>query len=117
MKFLMIHCINEAVMQVSPDRMDEEDPAETEELDAWVAEMEANGVKLYGSRLRMVRDARTVRMRAGEVLVSDGPFAETKEQIVGFDVIECASMDVAIEIAARHPTARFGTIEVRPFLP
>jgi hypothetical protein len=48
------------------------------------------------------------------VLVSDGPFAETKEQIGGFDIIECASLDEALEIAARHPAAASGTIEVRP---
>jgi hypothetical protein len=49
------------------------------------------------------------------VLVSDGPFAETKEQIAGFNVLECASMDEAIHVASRHPTARIGTFELRPF--
>ena len=58
-----------------------------------------------------------MRVRDGEVLVSDGPFAETKEQIAGYDVIECSSMDEAIEVAARHPVATFGAIEVRPFSP
>ena len=58
-----------------------------------------------------------MRVRDGEVLLSDGPFAETKEQVAGFDVIECASMDEAIEIAARHPTAKVGTFELRPFWP
>jgi len=49
------------------------------------------------------------------VLVADGPFAETKEQIAGFDIIECANLDQAIDVAAKHPVARFGTIDVRPF--
>jgi hypothetical protein len=48
--------------------------------------------------------------------VTDGPFAETKEQIAGIDVLECASLQEAIELAARHPTARAGTFELRPFL-
>ena len=48
------------------------------------------------------------------LLVSDGPFAETKEQIGGFDIIECANLDEAIQIAARHPAAASGAIEVRP---
>jgi hypothetical protein len=48
-------------------------------------------------------------------MVADGPFAETKEQIAGFDILECADLDEAIEVAAQHPVARFGTIEVRPF--
>ena len=119
MKFLMIHLINEAAV-LPTDSADEEDPAETKQRDAWVTEMEASGIKRYGGRLRPTRDARTVRVRAGEVVVGevllgDGPFAETKEQIGGFDVLECASMDEAIEIASRHPTARKGTFELRPF--
>jgi hypothetical protein len=64
-----------------------------------------------------VRDSTTVRVREGEVLVADGPFAETKEQIGGFDIIDCADLDEAIEIASKHPVATFGTIEIRPFWP
>jgi hypothetical protein len=115
MKFLMIHCIDESMVPPPGDIPSEDDAAEAQEMDAWVAEMEAGGIKLDGGRLRPVRDARTVRVRAGEVLLGDGPFAETKEQIAGFDVLECASMDEAIEIASRHPTARIGTFELRPF--
>ena len=51
----------------------------------------------------------------GELLVSDGPFAETKEQIGGYDVIECADLDAAVRIAAGHPLARTATVEVRPY--
>jgi hypothetical protein len=119
MKILMIHLLNEKAVPPT-DSADEEDPEETRERDAWVAEMEASGIKRYGGHLRPTKDARTVRVRAGEVLVGevllgDGPFAETKEQIAGFDVLECASMDEAIEIASRHPTGRKGTFELRPF--
>jgi hypothetical protein len=53
-------------------------------------------------------------VREEEVLLSDGPFAETKEWIAGFDIIECENLDEAIEVASRHPVARFGSIEVRP---
>ena len=55
-----------------------------------------------------------MRVRGGEVLVSDGPFAETKEQIAGFNVLECADLDQAIEVASQHPTAKIGTFELRP---
>ena len=68
-----------------------------------------------GDRLRYVSDATTVQVRSQEVLVSDGPFAETKEQIAGYDVIDCADLDEAIEVASKHPVARFGKLEVRPF--
>jgi hypothetical protein len=73
-----------------------------------------DGVAVHGAYLKPVREARTVRLRASEVLVTDGPFAETKEQIGGYDVIECADLGEAIAVASRHPVARIGTIEVRP---
>jgi hypothetical protein len=74
-------------------------------------------VRLQGDRLRPISDATTVRVRDEEVLIVDGPFAETKEQIAGYDILECADLDEAIEVAAKHPVARFGAIEVRPFWP
>jgi hypothetical protein len=83
---------------------------------AWVDEMEGRKVLLPGGgELRPVSGAATMRVRSGEVLVADGPFAETKEQIGGFDIVQCAGPDEAIEVATRHPVARFGSIEVRPF--
>jgi hypothetical protein len=57
----------------------------------------------------------TVRLQRGEVVLSEDAFAETKEQIAGYDVIECEDLDEAIEVASKHPVARFGAIEVRPF--
>jgi hypothetical protein len=50
------------------------------------------------------------------VLVTDGPFAETKEQVAGYDIVECADLDEALDVASRHPTAVIGTIEIRPFV-
>ena len=85
------------------------------DVDAWVEEMERRGIRLDGNQLAPVSDATTVRIRGGELLLSDGPFAETKEQIAGYDIIECADLDEAIEVASKHAVARFGTIEVRPF--
>jgi hypothetical protein len=90
----------------------EQEPGD--DITAWVTEMDGRGVRLRGSRLRPVSDATTVRVRDGEVLVSDGPFAETKEQMFGFDLLECKDLDEAIEVASKHPNARYGMIEVRP---
>jgi hypothetical protein len=81
---------------------------------AWVDEMDGRGVRKFGSRLRSTSTATTVRVRDGEALLSDGPFAETKEQILGFDLIECENLEEAIAVAARHPSAGTGSIEVRP---
>ena len=86
---------------------------EEEELDAWVTEMEAIGVKQFGVVLRPSREAAIVRVRGGDVLITDGPFAEAKEQIAGFEVLECASLDEAVQHLSRHPSARIGTLEVR----
>jgi len=87
--------------------------AENESV-AWAEEMTRRRVLLNGQVLRPPEDATTVRVRGGEVLLSDGPFAETKEQIGGLCVIECADLDEALEIAAAHPVARYGMVEVRP---
>jgi hypothetical protein len=105
MKYMLIHAIDPTA-----EHGTEGAPA----FDTWLAEMLPRGVTLHGDRLRSVDDATTVQVRDREVLISDGPFAETKEQIAGYDVIECADLDEAIEIAAKHPTAWLGKIEVRP---
>jgi hypothetical protein len=76
--------------------------------------MGKRGVLQGGERLQPTTDATTVRVRDGEVLTSDGPFAETKEQIGGYYVIDCKNLDEAIEVAAKVPGARVGSIEVRP---
>jgi hypothetical protein len=83
----------------------------------WVAENDRRGTRLLGSQVSQPANASTVRVRDGEVLIADGPYAETKEWMAGFDIIECAGIDEAIEIAASHPVASFGMIEVRPFVP
>jgi len=110
--YLLLICVAENVRLTA-----EESAAMPAATESWVAEMEARGVRKEGGPLRGVREAVTVRIRDGEVLVSDGPFAETKEQIAGYDVIDCPNLDEAIEVAAKHPVAPFGALEVRPFDP
>ncbi|HKW95466.1 MAG TPA: YciI family protein [Methylomirabilota bacterium] len=105
------------LMFVCGDPEGEKYVAEEDNAREWVAEMDRRGVRIFGQRLRGVETATTVRCRKGKVLVTDGPFAETKEWIAGFDVLECADLDEAVEIAAKHPMARFGRIEIRPFWP
>jgi hypothetical protein len=90
-------------------------PAE-DNIGEWVDEVVARGVSEYGERLRPGQDATVVRVRGGEVLVSDGPFSEAKETIGGFDVIDVRDLDEAIEVASKHPVASFGQVEVRPFV-
>jgi hypothetical protein len=87
------------------------------EIEAWVEEGKRRGIGKAGDRLRPPEDATTVRVRSGQTLVTDGPFAESKEWIAGFDIIECADLDEAIDYVSRHPMARAGRIEIRPFWP
>ena len=114
MKFLMLHYFDESELSWD-DGPTVPDAAVDQEIDAWVRQMESSRVKLHGGRLRPVAEALTVRVRGGEQLLTDGPFAETKEQIAGFDVLECDTLAQAVNVASRHPSARYGTLELRPF--
>jgi hypothetical protein len=76
---------------------------------------EGRGILVGGGALRSAGEARIIRARDDAVLVSDGPFAETKEQVGGYSVLDCPDMDTAVAIAAAHPLARTATVEVRPY--
>jgi hypothetical protein len=80
----------------------------------WLADVTGRGILIAGEQLRPTVDATTVRVRNGQTLVTDGPFAETKDLVGGFAVIDCADLDDAVDIAAAHPYAARGCIEVRP---
>lgn len=111
MRYVLLICTDESAMfAASPD----EAAASMAAYAAWADEMGQRGVLLGGERLRPTADATTVRMRESEVLTSDGPFAETKEQMGGYYVVDCKDLDEAIEVAAKLPGARAGSIEVRP---
>jgi hypothetical protein len=117
MRFLMIHCVDESVVDWwDEDRAHADTDDETRAVAAWDAEMTARGVLVGGGFLRPASSATTIKVRDGQVLVSDGPFAETKEQIAGFCVLECTGLEEAIEVASRHPTALVGTFELRPYV-
>ncbi|RGC67712.1 YCII-related domain protein [Micromonospora sp. MW-13] len=106
MKFMMFVCTD-----AEPDT----DPTAQPDIDAWVAENDGRGRRVRGNVLAPTSAATTVRVRNGELLLSDGPFAETKEVIVGYDLLDCADLDEAVEVARTHPMARAGRIELRPF--
>jgi hypothetical protein len=114
MKYLMLVCTDGPVdaerVKLEPGR--ERAP---ELADAWGKEMERRGVIVMGSPVRPASEATTVRVRSGEVLITDGPYSETKEQIGGFDILDCKDLDEAIEIASKHPMARWGMIDIRAF--
>lgn len=107
MKYMLLICHDETFEP--PESM-------VKDVLAWVDEMDRRGVREGGGHLRPASDATTVRLQKGEVMLSDGPFAETKEQVAGYAVIACDNLDEAIEISSSHPILRYGgSVEVRPF--
>ena len=112
MKYLMLVCWDAEKMGAQT----EPDPNESTEEESfpWLDDLRTRGIWVTGDQLAPPRRARSVRVRDGKTLVTDGPFAETKEAVGGFDILECDSLEEAVEIAAGHPVAGVGTIEVRP---
>jgi hypothetical protein len=112
MKYLMFVCWGSDQMnaQIEPGPDEERE----EESFPWLDNLQARGIWVTGDQLAPPRRARSIRVRDGKTIVTDGPFTETKEAIGGFDILECGSLEEAVEIAAGHPIAQFGTIEVRP---
>jgi hypothetical protein len=114
MKFMMLVCVD-AERFVADEALDE--ASEDSGSFPWLDDVIARGIRLDGNRLRPVNEAKTVLVRDGEVLISDGPFAETKEVICGYDILECANLDEAVKVASAHPVAASGKIEVRAVWP
>lgn len=109
MRFLMLVC-RDASMQFSAEERARIGP----QVEAWVAEMERRGIRLWGDVLAPVDQTATVRVRDGEVAVAHGPSVATSEPASGFNVLDCADLDEAVEVSAKHPIARYGSIELRP---
>ena len=113
MKYLLAIYADEAEWSALGD---EGRQAMYQEYAAVSEELARRGMMSDGAELRPTSAATTVRIRDGRTLVTDGPFAETKEQLGGYFVVECESLDEAIEAAGKLPTARHGSIEVRPLV-
>ena len=106
MKYLMLVCWDAENM----DAQTEPGPTDTpnEESFPWLDDLQARGIWVTGDQLAPPRRARSVRVRDGKAIVTDGPFAETKEAVGGFDILECGGLEEAVEIAAGHPVATDG---------
>lgn len=113
MKYLLTIYGDEAGMEnASPDEMKQM----VEAYGAYTQEVEKAGILVAGEGLQGSQTATTVRVREGERSLTDGPFAETKEQLLGFYMLECNDLDDAIEWGAKIPGAQFGSVEVRPVM-
>jgi len=95
----------------------QEHPDLLQEYGAFGQEVASKGVMRGGNRLRPASTATTVRVRNGRTTTTDGPFAETKEQLGGYFLLDCKDLDEAIGFAAKIPSVKHGSIEVRPIWP
>lgn len=110
MKYMLLVYLDEQCMTADEHKQCYVDSAQL------ARELHANGKFIDASPLHPVAMATSVRVREGRQLVTDGPFAETREQLGGFYMVDAADLDEAISIAARIPPARKGTIEIRPIM-
>ena len=104
MKYLCLVYLAEEHLNSCPDS----------ECAAYAEQVQSSGRMLAAEALHAVQTATTVRMRNGQMSVTDGPFAETKEQLAGFYLIEAVDLNEAIRVAAKIPPAKYGSVEVRP---
>jgi len=111
MKFLFMIYHDERVLEALPEQQMQ---ALVDSALDYDEEIRRSGHYIVSNALQPARTARTLRVREGKVLVTDGPFAETREQLGGFFLVEARDLDEACEVASRFPPARLGTIEVRP---
>ena len=84
------------------------------EVGAWCDEMDSRGVRKIGHVLAPLPESRTICVREGDLTVDEGPVTEQALQIAGFNILECADLDEAIEVASKNPGASFGVLELRP---
>ncbi len=108
MKYLCLVYADEQTLHTAPDS-----PRDTECFD-YAEQVRQSGRMLAAEALQPVATATTVRMRNGRVAITDGPFAETKEQLAGFYLVEARDLNEALQLAAHIPAARVGCVEVRP---
>lgn len=111
MKYLCLIYTNESEMSV---KLDGEMREMMDDYAVFTKDLIGSGKYVAGEALKPTATATTVRVREGKVLTTDGPFAETKEQLGGFYLIDAADLNDAIQIASRIPGARMGSVEVRP---
>lgn len=115
MRYMLIHYLDQRLLSAWEDGDEQWSAEQDRALSEWDEEMTARGILVGGGGLAAPRSARTLRVRDGQVLVTDGPFAETREQVGGYSVLECSGLDQAIEVAYRHPAARIGTFGPRRY--
>jgi hypothetical protein len=113
MKYMLLLCVDEQIW----DKVNETERQQMVEESVKIAnQIDANGQYLAAARLQPAATATTIRVRDGKRLVTDGPFAETREYVGGYFLIDVNDLDEAISIASRIPATRVGSVEIRPVM-
>jgi hypothetical protein len=112
-KYLLLIYTDEATLPMTPAAFE----SMAEEYGAYTQAIAGQGILRHGEALQPTSTATTVRVRDGKTLITDGPYAETKEALGGLFIVECDDLDAALAAAAGIPGARLGSIEVRPIQP
>jgi hypothetical protein len=105
MRYLLLVWVDETAEAAEPPR---------DAVGTWIDDVQGRGLRLIGGPLGPTASSTVVRERGGELLVTDGPFTESREWIGGFDVLECRDFEEALRAARRHPMVGRGSIELRP---
>lgn len=113
MRYMLLICADPAAYQ---GMSKEQENAEFQEYFTVTDEMRQRGLYQSGEPLQPINTATTVRVKNGRAVTTDGPFAETKEHLVGYYILDCKNLDEALEFAAKIPDARHGAVEVRPIM-
>lgn len=113
MRYMLLIYVDESVYETQSREQQE---AEYQEYATYGEKAAQRGLSPQGEALQPVAAATTVRVREGKTLTTDGPFAETKEQLGGYYILDCKDLDEAIEMAALIPGARHGSVEIRPIM-
>ena len=108
MRFMLFVCA-EPDLQLSPEAKEALPGA----VEAWSTDLADRGIRLMGHVFEPIKDAKTIRRRNDGLQVTDGPVARTPEPIAGFNLLECETLEEALEISARHPMAKHGSLELR----
>lgn len=111
MRYVLLIYVSEEVTTSLPQ---EEREAYFQGYGMFEGEVQQRHIKTGGEPLQPISTSTTVRIRDGKTMITDGPFAETKEQLAGFYVLECKDLDEAIALAGKMPDAKYGAIEIRP---
>jgi hypothetical protein len=106
----MLFTYRDPSVQLDPEQRATIPPA----VAAWCEEMDARGVRLEGHVLGPHTETRTIQIRNGKTVVDAGPVSDQNVQIAGFNILECADVDEALEVASKNPGASFGILELRP---